>query len=164
MRPAVLPSLLLTLAACPFARALAEEPAGSTEVPEPLMAEGPLFEQLRIDLIATFASHHWNRNGQQEINPGGGISVGVARGRWTPFVAGVVYDDSHSTTAVGGFAGLRYDVTPWLGVEYGCGYLSTHSYHGIYAVPGFCIGTERLKLVTTVFWTRALGFSLRWRL
>ncbi len=118
----------------------------------------------RIDAVASVATYHFHRNGQNEINPGVGLRAGLNEGAWTPSVGALVYDDSASNTAWMAGAGIRYDISPYVAAQLGVGYAHFTAYHGVAFVPTILAGSERVKAGVSLIGLRALGLTLEYRL
>ena len=116
------------------------------------------------DVLVSVASYHWQRSGQDEINPGLGLSLGYRFPTVEPYVAGMAYRDSHGAAAQVAVAGLRYDLTTWAGLDLAAGYLHSSTYEGPGVIPGVYVGSGPVRACVSVLGTRAMGFTVRWSL
>lgn len=116
------------------------------------------------DVLLSVASYHWDRNGQDEINPGLGLSLGCRFTTVEPYVAGMAYRDSHGSAAQVAVAGLRYDLTTWAGLDLAAGYMHSSTYEGPGVIPGVYVGSWPVRACVSVLGTRALGLTVRWSL
>lgn len=122
----------------------------------------PVLPALEAELLTSIASYHWQRHGQSECNPGVGVSLGAPREGWTPYVAGLVYDDSHNQHATTAVAGVRWGHR--LGLDLAAGYLHSTTYEGFAPLPSVFAGSDTIHVHVGALGVRALGLWVRWEL
>ena len=138
-----------------------QPPAPAMQPAPPQNAPTEPARDLRIDVILSYASYHYHRDGQNEFNPGLGLTVGLDRGNWTPYLGCIAYHDSHDETARGAVIGLRYAFTGWFGLDYCAGYMRNARYEGLALVPGIYVNYGRFALYATALGKSSIGFLAR---